>query len=80
MGIWDKGKRTFADSNELHNEDAMEGMFEVTGLAALDLDQVPQAAFNNTFGGFWWGRYSEILCKSTWLIWWTRNHSKQITP
>ena len=52
MGIWDKGKRTFADSNELHNEDAMEGMFEVTGLAALDLDQVPQAAFNKTFGGF----------------------------
>ena len=31
MGIWDKDKRILANSNELHNELAMEGMFEGTG-------------------------------------------------
>ena len=43
MGIWDKDKLTFADPNELHNEEAMEGVFKGTGLVALDLDQDPQA-------------------------------------
>ena len=27
MGIWDKYKRTLNDPNEIHNEEAMEGMF-----------------------------------------------------
>ena len=27
MGIWDKEKHTFTDPNELHNEEAMEGVF-----------------------------------------------------
>ena len=43
MGIGDKEKRTFADPNELHNEEAMEVIFEDTGIAALYLDQNPQA-------------------------------------
>ena len=32
MGIWDKERRTFTNQHELYNEEAMEGMFEVTGL------------------------------------------------
>ena len=43
MGIFDKEKRTFTDPDELHNEEAMEGMFNGTGLTALYLDQEPQA-------------------------------------
>ena len=37
MGIWDKEKFTFADPNELHNEESIEGMFEGTNLMELDL-------------------------------------------
>ena len=44
MGIWDKYKRTFTKPNELHNEEAMESMFEGTGITALYLDQDTQAA------------------------------------
>ena len=29
MDIWDKDKHTFTNPNELHNEEAMEGMFGV---------------------------------------------------
>ena len=50
MGIWDKEKRTFTNPNELHNEEAMEVMFEGTGIAALYLDQDPQAALKNKTG------------------------------
>ena len=39
MGIWDKDKCTFTNTKELHNEVAIEGMFEGTGLTALYLDQ-----------------------------------------
>ena len=52
MGIWDKYKRTFIDPNELHNEEAMEGMFEDTGITALYLDQDPQDALKNKMGNF----------------------------
>ena len=52
MGIWDKYKRTFIDPNELHNEEAMEVMFEDTGITALYLDQYPQAALKNKMGNF----------------------------
>ena len=34
MGTWDIEKRTFAASNELHNEEAMKVMFEGTGITA----------------------------------------------
>ena len=44
MGIWDKDKRDFTYPNELNNEEAMEGMFEVSGPKALDLDQDSQDA------------------------------------
>ena len=50
MGIWDKEKRTFTNPNELHNEEAMEVMFEGTGIAALYLYQYPQAALKNKTG------------------------------
>ena len=43
MGTWDIEKRTFAASNELHNEEAMKVMFEGTGLTDLDLAQDLQA-------------------------------------
>ena len=52
MGIWDKYKRTFNNPNDLHNEELMEGMFEGTGLTALDLDQDPQAALKNKIVNF----------------------------
>ena len=44
MGIYDKEKRIFTDPNELDNEEPTECVFEDTGLAALNLDQEPQAA------------------------------------
>ena len=47
MGIWDKEKRTFANSNELHNEESMEGVFKGTGLTALYLDQEPKYVLKN---------------------------------
>ena len=50
MDIWDKDKRTFTEPNELHNEEAMEGMFKITGLTALYLDQDPQAVLENKMG------------------------------
>ena len=50
MGIWDKEKRTSTNPNEIHNEEAMEGMFEGTGLTALYLYQDPQAALKNKMG------------------------------
>ena len=31
MDIWYKNKRTVTNPNDLHNEEAMEGMFKVTG-------------------------------------------------
>ena len=43
MGILDEEKRTFADPNELHNEEAIEDMFEGTGITEIDLDRNPQA-------------------------------------
>ena len=52
MGIWDKQKHTFTKPVELHNEEAMEVMFEGTGLTALYLDQDPQAALKNKMGNF----------------------------
>ena len=52
MGTWDKYKRAFTDTNELHNEEDMEGMFEGTGVKALELDQDPQAALKNKMRNF----------------------------
>ena len=52
MVIWDKDKCTFTDSNYLHNEIAMEGMFEGTVLTALYIDQDPQAVLKNKMGNF----------------------------
>ena len=52
MSIWDKDKRTYTDPNELHNEEAVEGMFTDTGLTSLDLYQDPQAALKNKMGNF----------------------------
>ena len=52
MGIWNKENSTFAYPNELHNEEAMEGMFESTGLAVLDLYQDPQAWLKNKISNF----------------------------
>ena len=52
MGIWDKDKRTFTNPNNLHNEEAMEGMFEGTWIMALYLYQVPQYALKNKMGNF----------------------------
>ena len=52
MGILDKDKRTFTYPNEIHNEEAMEGMFNVTGITALYLDQDPQDALKNKIGNF----------------------------
>ena len=52
MGIWDKDKRTFAKPNYLDNQDAMEGMFEGTGLTELYLDQDQQAVVRNKMGKF----------------------------
>ena len=47
MGIWDKEKCTFANPNELHNEESIEGIFKVTGIIALYLDQGPQSVLKN---------------------------------
>ena len=52
MGIWYKEKRKLTDPNELHNQEAMEGMFEGPGLTALDLDQDPQAVLKNKMRNF----------------------------
>ena len=46
-GIWYKEKRTFADPNEIHNEEAAGGMLESTGIMELYIDQDPQAALKN---------------------------------
>ena len=43
MGIWDKENHTFTDLNEIHNEEAMEGIFGGSSITALDLYQEPQA-------------------------------------
>ena len=43
MGIWDNNKRTFTKLNELHNEEATEGMFECTGLTELNIYWYPQS-------------------------------------
>ena len=50
MGILDKEKLTSTDRNELHNEEAMEGMFKVTGLTVLYLNQDPQYALKKKMG------------------------------
>ena len=50
MGIWDKDKCTFTNPNELHNEEEMEGIFEDTGLTALDLDKDPHTTIKNKMG------------------------------
>ena len=47
MEIWFKYKLNFADPNELNNEKAMDSMFKVTDLPALDIDQDPQDALKN---------------------------------
>ena len=52
MGTWDKEKRTLTDPDELHKDEATEGMFKNTVIAALDLDQDTQAALNNKMGSF----------------------------
>ena len=44
MGIWDKDKLTFTNSNELHNGEVVEFMFKGTGLLTLYIDQDPQSA------------------------------------
>ena len=51
MGIWDKYKLN-SNPNELHNEEAMESMFEGTSLTELDLYQGPQATMKNKMGNF----------------------------
>ena len=51
-GKRDKERRTFTNPNELHNEEAMEGMFKGIGLAALDLYQDPQAVLKKKMGNF----------------------------
>ena len=52
MSIWDEDKRTFTKPNQLHNEEAMESMFEGTSLTELDLYQGPQATMKNKMGNF----------------------------
>ena len=52
MGTWDKYKRAFTDTNELHNEEDMEGMFKGTGLTVLYIDQEPQTELKNKMGNF----------------------------
>ena len=52
MGIWDKAKCAFTNPDDLHNEEAKESMFEVTGLMSLSLDQDPQATLENQIGNF----------------------------
>ena len=52
MGIWDREKSNFANTDELHNEQATEGMFEGTGITELDLDQETQAALRNKMEDF----------------------------
>ena len=52
MGIWDKEKCTFTDPNELHNEEAMEGMFKFTGLTEIYLNQDSQSALKKNNGDF----------------------------
>ena len=47
MGIWDKENCTFNNPNELHNEEAKEGISEGTGLTELYFYQEPKAALNN---------------------------------
>ena len=53
MGIWDKETFPFANPNELHTEEAMEGILEVNGFTALYLDQDPQDALKNKMGHFY---------------------------
>ena len=52
MGIWNIKKLTFTNPNELHNKEAMKGMFDGTGLTVLYIDQDPQAALKNKMGKF----------------------------
>ena len=52
MGIQDKDKRTFADSNELHDGEETEGIFEGIYLTELCLDQDPQAVLKNKMENF----------------------------
>ena len=52
MGIWDKEKRIVINPNELHNEEAMGGMFKGTSLMALYLDQDPQYELKNKMANF----------------------------
>ena len=52
MGIWDKETFPFANPNELHTEEAMEGILEVNGFTALYLDQETQASLKKTMGNF----------------------------
>ena len=52
MDIWDQYKPTFTKPNELHNGKSTEGIFEGTGITALDLDQDPQSAMKNKISNF----------------------------
>ena len=52
MDIWDQYKPTFTKPNELHNGKLTEGIFEGTGITALDLDQDPQSAMKNKISNF----------------------------
>ena len=47
IGIRDKDKHTFNDPNELHNQEAMGGMFKGIGLTSLDLYQDSQGTLKN---------------------------------
>ena len=52
MGIWDKETFPFANPNELHTEEAMEGILEVNGFTALYLDQETQASLKKKMRNF----------------------------
>ena len=52
MGIWDKDKRTFTNTNKLHDKEKIKGMFEGTWLSALYLDQDPKFTLKNKMGNF----------------------------
>ena len=52
MDTWNKYKRTLTDLNELHNEEAMGGTFEGTGLTEFDIYQDPQDALKDKIGNF----------------------------
>ena len=52
MGLWYKYKRTFTEPKGLHNEEAMDSMFQGTCITVLDLYKNPQDNLDNTMRTF----------------------------